>query len=71
MKLDAGAHIWKALGIPLAQLTASNFRFFKQSYESMALFPIMATTEDFQKIPGPNEVNIFIVKNGMEEPDLG
>jgi len=27
----------------------------------------MVTAEDFQKIPGTNKVNIFIVKKGMEE----
>ena len=33
----------------------------------MTLSPITATTEDFQNIPGPNKVNIFIVQNGMKE----
>ena len=67
MKMDAGAHIWKDFGIPVAQLKAKNFRFVKQSHESSTLFPIMGTAEDFQKTPAPNEVNIFIVKNGMYE----
>ena len=67
MRLDAGANIWKALGIPLINLTAKNFRYVKQSHESMILFPITASAEDFQRIPSPNEVNIFIVKNNMDE----